>query len=126
MEKSPDILYEHNIFSSFNFLPKYDEYDVDDEPNDQISVTEESELTLAERKFRFSSRNTMSNMAISAMKERRKAQQILISVKELYHFVSNLFSLLRKTIIQLISKYQQVLIWIIWRKLKPVFKIYCL
>ena len=42
MEQSPDILYEHNIFSSFNYLPKYDEYDDDDEPNDQISLTEES------------------------------------------------------------------------------------
>lgn len=48
-EQSPDILYEYNSFSSFNCLPKYDEYDDDYEPNDQISLAEESEPILAER-----------------------------------------------------------------------------
>jgi len=51
MEQSLDILYEHNIFSSFNCLPKYDEYDDDDETNDQISLAEESEPSLEKGKI---------------------------------------------------------------------------
>jgi len=47
-EQSPDILYEYNSFPSFNFLPKYNEYDDDYEPNDQISLPEESDPILAE------------------------------------------------------------------------------
>jgi hypothetical protein len=47
MEQSPDILCEYNSFSSFNCLPKYDLYDDDYEPNDQISLAEESDPILA-------------------------------------------------------------------------------
>ena len=46
-EQSPDILCEYNSFSSFNCLPKYDLYDDDYEPNDQISLAEESDPILA-------------------------------------------------------------------------------
>jgi len=46
-EQSPDMLYEYNSFPSFSCLPKYDEYDNDYEPNDQISLAEESDPILA-------------------------------------------------------------------------------
>lgn len=46
-EKSPDMLYEYNSFPSFSCLLKYDEYDDDYEPNDQISLAEESDPILA-------------------------------------------------------------------------------
>jgi len=45
-EQSPDMLYEYNSFPFFSCLPKYDEYDDDYEPNDQITSTEESNPTL--------------------------------------------------------------------------------
>ena len=41
-EQSPDMLYEYNSFPFFGFLPKYDEYDDEYEPNDQIIRAEES------------------------------------------------------------------------------------
>jgi len=46
-EQSPDMLYEYNSFPFFSCLPKYDEYDDDYEPNDQITSTEQSNPTLA-------------------------------------------------------------------------------
>jgi len=46
-EQSPDMLYEYNSFPSFSCLPKYDEYDDDYEPSDQISLAEESYPILA-------------------------------------------------------------------------------
>lgn len=45
-EQSPDMLYEYNSFPFFDSLPKYDEYDDDYEPNNQITSTEESNPTL--------------------------------------------------------------------------------
>jgi len=46
-EQSPDMLYEYNSFHSFSCLPKYDEYDDYYEPNDQISLAEDSNPILA-------------------------------------------------------------------------------
>ena len=41
------MLYEYNSFPSFSCFPKYDEYDDDYEPNDKISLAEESDPILA-------------------------------------------------------------------------------
>ena len=46
-EQSPDMLYEYDSLPFLGYLPKYNEYDDDFEPNDQIISAEESNPTLA-------------------------------------------------------------------------------
>jgi len=53
-------------------------------------------------------------------------QKVLILVKELYPSVLNLFSLLGITIMQFAIKFYQVLILIVWNRVKPLLLIHYL